>query len=113
MALMVPLSDLVDAHPDGLLTLPEVQKVTGVSRGALRTAIDDGLITPTGVRKGKGRGGGAYTLTAEDAVFLAACAALAIAAGIAFVTMVKAMRATNAQVNPAAGTVTVPLPPLP
>src|SRR5262245_518335 len=76
---------------DGLYTLPEVQRVAGVGRGALRRAIEDGLVTPTETRKGRGRG--AYTLTAEDTLVIVRVAAIAAAFGIAFVTLLRVARA--------------------
>ena len=39
------------------------------------------------------------TFTKEDAIFLLIVAALAIAAGVAFMTMLRSMRATGAQVT--------------
>lgn len=92
---------------DGLVDLPEVVRVSGLPRRALRTAMDDGLITPTDVRRGQGRGG-SYTFTVEDALFVIAVAALALAAGVAFVTMVRAMKASGAQLGPDG--IKIPLP---
>lgn len=92
---------------DDLVTLPDLVRVSGVPRTAFRTAVEEGLITPSPVRRGRGRGG-AITFTKEDAMFLLAVAALAALAGIAFVTMLKAMKQTGAQVN--GNEVTINLP---
>jgi hypothetical protein len=108
---VTPMTAVPSLHStNGLVTLPEVQRAAGISREALRIAIDDGLVTPTPVRVGRGRNGGAYTFTKEDALLLAVCAVMALAAGIAFITMLRVLRSCGAQVNPLAGTVTLPLP---
>jgi hypothetical protein len=84
-----------------------VLRVGGISADSLRRSIDQGLVTPTDKRVGAGRGGG-RTITVDDALLLLAVAALAVAAGIAFTTMLKAVRAAGGQVSGAG--VTIPIP---
>jgi hypothetical protein len=107
---MAPYADL-EVSP-GLAILADVQRAAGLSRGAVRAAVDEGLVTPTPVRMGPGQGGG-YTVTLDDALLLVACAALALAAGVAFVTMLRVLRSSGATIDPAAGAVVLPIPTTP
>lgn len=116
MVAMAPLVELADVAVDGRVRFTDVQRAGGISRGALRAIVDDGLVVPTPVRirhAGDRYGRPAQTFTLDDAVFVVACAALAFAAGVALVTIVKAARATGATVDPAAGRLIFPLGPLP
>lgn len=92
---------------DGLVDFPEVIRASGLPRHVLRTAMDDGWIVPTSVRRGTGRGR-TQTLTVEDALFVLAVAALAVAAGVAFVTLMKTLKTTGAQLGPDG--IKIPLP---
>jgi hypothetical protein len=107
---MAPLVDLAARFPDGMVPLPEVQRVAGIPRSTLRCALDDGLVELAGHVKGPGRGRPAGALTVDDVLLLVACAALAYAAGVAFVTVLRTMRETGAALDPAAGTFTIPVP---
>lgn len=96
-----------DITRDGLVDLPDLVRVSGLTRETLRAAVDDGLVTTSPVRRGRGRGG-AITITKEEAIFLLAVAALAFAAGVAFATLLRAMKNNGAQLSGNALTITVP-----
>ena len=90
---------------DGTVTVPEVVAASGLTYAAVRKAIGEGLVTPTPVRRGHG---GAKTLTVEDATLILIAAGIALAAGIAFVTILKVIRETGGTVGPTG--VTIPIP---
>lgn len=110
VAMAQPVIDLTARYPDGRIPAPEVQRAAGISRGALRYAVNDGLVTPVGTHQTGHRGRPAAVFAVEDVMFLVACAALALAAGVAFAAMARALRSTGARVDPAALAVVVPLP---
>lgn len=97
-------ADVIMPPADGVATFSDVQRLAGVSRGALRTAVKTGQLVPTEIRKGPGRSRG-YTLTWEDALLVIACSLAAMAAGVAFNSMLRILRTLGTRVDPAAVTV--------
>jgi len=112
MITLMITTEAVDAITrDGLVDLPDIVRATGVTRRAFEEAMHEGLIKPTDIRRGRGRGG-AQTFTQEDAIFLMMVAALAVLAGVAFVSALKLMKQSGAQVNGNAITITLPAGPV-
>src|SRR4051794_9317395 len=91
----------------GVVLVSDVLRRGGISPDSFRRTVDAGLITPTPTRIGAGRGGG-RTITVDDALLLLAVAALAIAAGVAITTMLRAIRAQGGTVS--GGNITIPIP---
>jgi hypothetical protein len=98
------VSTLPLAARDGVVPLPAVAASAGVSLNVLQKAVTEGLIDPAPVR----RRHNTRTLTAEDAAFILAVAALAALAGVAFVSMLRTMRHTGASLTTAGIVVPVP-----
>jgi hypothetical protein len=80
-----------------MVPVADVVREAGVSREDVRTVERKGWIEPAG-RKGQG---GAHLLTHDDAMFLLGAAIIAVAAGLAVVTMVRVLRETGAMPGPA------------
>ena len=95
---------------DGTVPLADVARTveaqTGCTYASLNHAARQGLIDvqSKGGRDGRGN---ARRITVEDALLVLAVAALAVAAGMAFGHMLKAMKSSGAQVTPAG--LTIPL----
>lgn len=89
---------------DGVVRLPDAARAAGVSKATLRIAIEDGLIQPTPIR----RRHNTRTIRLEDALLLIAVASLAAAAGIAFLSMLRTLRQTGAELRPEG--VVIPFP---
>lgn len=92
---------------DGLVDLPDLVRVSNLTRETLRAVVDEGLVTTSPVRRGRGRGG-AITITKEEAIFLLAVAALAIESRVAFATLLRAMKGSGARLSGDTLTITVP-----
>ena len=86
------LADLPDAE---VIPLPFVRDRIGWSREQQSYAVRSGVIHPVG-RAGIG---GGFTVTRDDAVMILVAAALALAAGVAVVVMIRAIQGAglNAQ----------------
>jgi hypothetical protein len=81
---------LLDELPSGpVVSLPEVRKLVGWTRREQSYAVTAGLIRPLPERAGYG---GGYQVTRDDAVLILVAAALALAAGVAIVVMIRAIR---------------------
>lgn len=89
--------------PDGSVPVADVVKSAGVPHAAVDYAVRLGLVDVT-AQHGQGRR--RYIATSDGLLILAA-AALALAAGVALVSMLRAMKATGAMVS--ANALTIPL----
>jgi hypothetical protein len=90
---------------EGTVPLSDVMKTAKCSYASLDVATRNGLIPV--VRQG-GRGNARH-ITLDDALLIIAVAALAVAAGLAFGAMLRAVRDTGATITPAG--LTIPLAP--
>lgn len=79
------------AEDDELVRLPDVAKQAGLGVSTLWSAIKEGLITPAPVRKRHNT----QTFTREDAEFILTAAAIALAAGVAFLAVVRVLKAID------------------
>lgn len=93
----------------GPVTLSEIHRRTGVSNGALHRAVAAGLLTPDRPVRSGVMGRPAQTLSREDAIFAILVATIAVAAGVAFVAMLRTMRANGARVDAGAGGLVIPV----
>lgn len=93
------------------VTLSEVRKRAGISVGSMHRACELGLLTPDRPRQNPPGvlGRPAFTLTAEDALFAILVAGIAVAAGVAFLTMLRTMRANGARLDRDAGGLVIPV----
>lgn len=81
---------------DGTVPLADVMKTAQCTRASLDVATRNGLIPI--VRYG-GRGNARH-ITLEDALLVVGVAALAVAAGLAFGALLRAIRDTGGQITP-------------
>lgn len=91
---------------DGLVTLPDVAKAAGIDQQLIRKVVRDGFIGPAPIRKRHNT----QTFTLPDALFIVAVAALAVAAGMAFYAMFRAITANGGEFDPSTGKVTLSMP---
>ncbi|MGH7881436.1 MAG: hypothetical protein ACREN8_00790 [Candidatus Dormibacteraceae bacterium] len=97
--------DVLDPWPDSqTVSVVDIARASGVTRGDLRTAEQEGLITYAG-RGPNGR----YVLSKEDAIFFLQAALIAATTGIAVVTVIKVLSKSGASITPGVGIV-IPLP---
>lgn len=89
--------------PDGTVLVADVVKTAGVPHGAVDYTIKLGLVPVVAQSGRKCR----RSISREDAFMLLAAAALAVAAGVALAAIVRAIKATGAQVGP--GGLTIPV----
>lgn len=89
---------------NGVVRVPDVAKAAGISYGAIRGAIDEGLIEPTTVRMRHNT----RTLTVDDALLVMAIAGLATLTGLAFLTLLRAIRDARGTLGPHG--ITIPTP---
>lgn len=85
----------------------EVARAAGLPRYDMRKVEVAGLIQPVG-REGTG---GRPVVTHDDALFLLHAALLAVAAGLALVSVVRVLRQSGASLGPGGFTVPVPISP--
>lgn len=78
-------------HAD-VIPLPTVAEIVGWTRTAQHHAVNSGVVNPTGPPPSGRRG---YLVTYDEAVRIVVCAALAFAAGMAVVTMLRAFEGTG------------------
>lgn len=71
--------------------LADIAQTAGLPRHHMRKVENAGLIEYADKRTF----GGGYTVAHEDALFLLRCALIAVAAGVALVTVVRVLRATE------------------
>lgn len=90
------------ANAEGLIELSTVFKKLDLTRSVQSAIVKEGLVTPV-ARGPHGR----YLVTKEDAIFVSGAAALALAAGIAIVSMIRMLRVQDAQVDLSA--ITIPI----
>lgn len=86
-----------------LVPLPDLGKVVGLDRNAQAYSVRHGLFTPAAKRGPNGR----LLITWDEAVILCAAALVAVAAGIAVVSALVALRGAGAKVS--GDVVTIPL----
>lgn len=86
-----------------LIPLPDIGRSVGLDADRQYYAVRKGLIHPASKRGPNGR----YLITRDEAVFILTAAALALAAGIAVVTMLRTLRAAGAKVSGSAITIPV------
>jgi hypothetical protein len=86
-----------------LIPLPDLGKSIGLDRGRQTYAIEKGLIKPSEKRGANGR----YLVDRDQAAIIVIAAALAAAAGLALVTMLRSLLGIGAEVGPAG--ITIPL----
>lgn len=89
----------------------QVAREHGIPRGAYRSVIKSGLITPVD-RGGRGYHGG-FRITQEDAVLLITAAAVAALVGITLCLAFRVIRETGGKVTPDGRQVIIPVPPTP
>lgn len=87
-----------------VLPVMEVVRAAGLSRDDVRVVDKAGLLRKLDRRGPKN----AIMITREEAMFLLGVAALAIAAGMALVTMARLLRETGASVGPTG--IVIPFP---
>ncbi len=92
---------------DGTVPLSDVARSAECSYASLDYATRSGLIPVQKMGGPDGRGN-ARRISVDDALMALAVAALAVAAGLAFVTLLKAVRQTGGTVG--ASGLTIPLP---
>lgn len=93
------LSKLPDAE---VIPLPVVRDLIGWDRAAQVHAVRQGVIRPVG-KRGKA---GCYQVTRDDAVEILIAAALAFAAGVAVVAMLRAIQGARLNAQALASTMT-------
>lgn len=86
-----------------LVPLPDLGAAVGLDRGRQVYAIEKGIIKPAPKKGPNGR----YMVTWDEAVLIAAAAILAVAAGVALVTMIRSLRGAGAEIG--AGGITIPV----
>lgn len=86
---------------DGTVPVADVVRSAGVPHGAIDYPVRLGLIDVTG-QHGQGR---RRYIRVEDGLMILAAAALAVAAGVTLVAILKAMKATGAQITPSGLTI--------
>lgn len=91
---------------NGTVPLADVLRSANLTRSSAEYALSNGLLPV--VRQG-GRGNARH-ITLEDALLIVGIAALAIAAGMAFNSLFRAVRETGGQVTPQG--IVIPLPTL-
>lgn len=89
---------------DGTVPLSDVLRSANLTRSSAEYALSNGLLPI--VRQG-GRGNARH-ISLEDALLIVGIAALAIAAGMAFNSLFRAVRETGGQVTPQG--LVIPLP---
>lgn len=90
---------------EGTVPIPDVVRTAQCSRASIDVAIRNGLI-PVARQGGSGN---ARHITLDDALLIIAVAALAVAAGLAFGAMLRAIRTTGGTMGPQG--LTIPLTP--
>jgi hypothetical protein len=93
-----------DIVRDGVVRLPDAARAAGISAATVRLAIAEGLIVPAPIK----RRHGTRTLTLDDVILIITVAALAAAAGVAFMAILKTFRGVGASVR--ADGIVIPLP---
>lgn len=93
------LADLPDAD---VIPMPLICKRIGWDRFAQNNAVSQGLIRPV-EKRGKA---GCYQVTRDDAVMILIAAALALAAGVAVVIMLRGIQGAGLDVSALASAVT-------
>lgn len=79
-----------------LIPLPDIGRAVGLDAPRQTYAVRKGLIQPVDGKRGPN---GRYLVSWDEALFIVTAAALALAAGIAVVTMLRTLRAAGAQVS--------------
>jgi hypothetical protein len=93
---------------DGTVPLADVARTVQMAHGTSYAQVDQAVragLIPVEKREGKAN---ARHLTVSDALTVLAVAALAVAAGLAFGALLRAVRTTGATMTPAG--LTIPLP---
>jgi hypothetical protein len=82
---------------------PDVARAVGLDRNHIAYAVNKGIIEPLPQRGPSN----AHMLRWDDVVLIVVAAAIATAAGIAVMTVIRSLRQSGAQVTPAG--VTIPI----
>lgn len=93
---------LADLPETDVVPLPLIRERIGWSRQAQYNAINQGAICPVG-KRGKA---GCYQVTRDDAVMILVAAALALAAGVAVIVMLRGLRGAGLDASVLASAVT-------
>jgi hypothetical protein len=94
---------LLASLPDGdVIPMPVIARQIGWDRSTQSHAITEGLIRPVAKRGAAG----CYQVTRDDAVQIMMAAALAFAAGVAVIIMVRAITAAGIDAKALAGLMT-------
>lgn len=88
---------------NGLITLPALAKEAGITTMALWSATNEGLITPAGRKRHN-----TMAFSREDAILVIFVAGLAIAAGVAFVTVLRVIKVNGGTLK--GGAIKIPVP---
>ena len=97
-------TDVLESLGDGdLIPLADVAQRAGLNRGTQHYAIRHNVITPADRRGPNGR----YLVTREQALIILAAGAIAVAVGVAVVTVIRTLNETGARVT--SGALTIPL----
>jgi len=88
---------------DDLIPLRDVGDAVGLKRGMQDYAVKRSIIVPAETRGPNGR----YLVTRDEALLILASAALAVAVGVALVTVIKNLRGSGVTMSPAG--LTIPL----
>lgn len=81
---------------DELIPLRDVGDAVGLKRGMQDYAVKRSIIVPAETRGPNGR----YLVTRDEALLILASAALAVAIGVALVTVIKNLRNSGATMTP-------------
>lgn len=86
-------ASLRELDPDTPVSLPRVSRVVGWAPDAQTRAIQAGVVEPLSDPAPAGRRG--YMVSRDEALTILAAAVLALAAGVAVVVMIRAIKATG------------------
>lgn len=93
---------------DGTVPLVDVARTVKETHGTSYASIDQAVRAGLIPVEKQGGSGNARHITLDDALTVLAVAALAVAAGLAFGALLRALTTTGAQITPAGLTIPIP-----